>query len=268
MRLELKNSVVIVTGGGRGIGKGIALYLAQEGAKIVVFDIDGQAATEAIEAITSNGGQGFAIQGDVVNESQVDDLVHETLNRYGAIHILINNAGLGGGGLVENTTIEQWRRIIDVNLTGPFLCSRSVLPIMKQQRFGKIVNIASIAGERIGFWGGAHYAASKAGLLCFTRQLAFEVAPYGINVNAVMPGSTDTPLWRKAAGPQAELRTRLIPIGRLIQPNEIADAVAFLISDRARMITGVALAVDGGALLGWVDTKTYYDIHKKGGELF
>jgi NAD(P)-dependent dehydrogenase (short-subunit alcohol dehydrogenase family) len=190
-------------------------------------------------------------------------MVHQTLEAFGGINILVNNAAVASADLVENTSPEVWRRTMEVNLTGPFLCCRAVLGPMKKQRFGKIVNIGSTAGVRMGFLGGADYAASKAGLLGFTRHLAFEAAPFGINVNAIIPGATATSTWSRAAGSRGEIRRRLIPLGRLIEPQEIADAVLFLCSDKARMITGTSIPVDGGSLVGWIDTKTYYQMHAK-----
>jgi len=263
MEREFEERVAIVTGAGAGIGEAIALAFAHEGARVTVLDIDEKNAKRVCDTILANGGKAIHIEGDVSQERDVDNMVRQTLEAYGSVHILVNNAGVASGELVEDTTTESWQRTIGVNLTGPFLCCRAVLEPMKKQRFGRIINIGSTAGVRMGFWANASYAASKAGLLGFTRHLAFELGPFGINVNAVLPGATGTPLWFEQAGTRAEIRRRLIPLGRLIEPKEIADAVLFLCSEKAQMITGVSLPVDGGSLVGWTDTETYYQVHGK-----
>jgi NAD(P)-dependent dehydrogenase (short-subunit alcohol dehydrogenase family) len=160
--------------------------------------------------------------------------------------------------MVENLPEADWRRVIDVNLTGAFLCCQAVLPIMRRNGYGKIINISSIASKRISYNAGAHYTASKEGLLGFTRHLAYEVAPYGINVNAVCPGPTLTPLVDHIVAPETlREREKKVPRGRLVTPEDIARAVLFLISDWADLVCGVALDVDGGDLLGWFDVETY-----------
>jgi NAD(P)-dependent dehydrogenase (short-subunit alcohol dehydrogenase family) len=178
--------------------------------------------------------------------------------QFGAIDILVNNAGIGDGFMVEDMTYEIWRRTIDINLNAVFLCCKAAMPAMQKKKHGKIVNIASVAAKKISFHGGAHYTASKAGLLGFTRHLAYELAPYGINVNAICPGATLTPLLRSRATPaQIEEEALRFPVGRLCEPEDIADAVLFLCSKRAKMIVGQALDVDAGELLAWTDFESY-----------
>ncbi|MFC1942550.1 SDR family NAD(P)-dependent oxidoreductase [Chloroflexota bacterium] len=264
--MEFQEKVAIVTGGGSGIGEQIALGFAREGAEVMIFDIDATGAQKVCSDIQKKGGKAISFAGDVTKEGDVQNMVNQTVKAFGSIHILINNAGVGGRELIEETTLERWRRVIDINLTGPFICCQAVLGAMKKQRSGKIVNMASTAGARIGFLGGSHYGASKAGLLNFTRLLAFEWAPYGINVNAVIPGATETPMWhegKKQDAFGAEIRQRFIPLGRIAKPEQLADAVLFMCSDKASMITGTALPVDGGSLAGWLDIETYYKSHGK-----
>lgn len=264
--MEFKGKVAIVTGGGGGIGEQTALAFSKEGADVVVFDINTDWVEKVKSDIKSQGGQAIAVSGDVTSEDDVRNMVAQAVKAFGTVHILINNAGVGGHELIEDTPLEKWRRVIDINLTGPFICCQAVLETMKKQHYGRIVNIASAAGERIGFLGGSHYGASKAGLLNFTRLLAYEWAPYGINVNAISPGSTITPMWQRGADADPKgmaLRLRYQPIGRYIQPSETAAAILFLCSDKASAITGISVPVDGGSLAGWLDVETYYECHGK-----
>ena len=183
---------------------------------------------------------------------------------FGTIDILVNNAGSGDGLMVEDMTYEIWRRVIDINLNAVFLCCKAAMPTMQKKQSGKIVNIASVAAKKISYRGGAHYTASKAGLLGFTRHLAYELAPYGINVNAICPGATLTPLL-KSRSSQAELDAELgrFPLGKFCEPQDIADAVLFLCSKRSKMITGQAVDVDAGELLAWTDFTTYQKSRKE-----
>jgi NAD(P)-dependent dehydrogenase (short-subunit alcohol dehydrogenase family) len=161
-------------------------------------------------------------------------------------------------------TYEIWKKVIDINLNAVFLCCKTAMPMMQKKQYGKIINIASVAAKKISFRGGAHYTASKAGLLGFTRHLAYELAPYGINVNAICPGATLTPLL-KSRSPQAELDAELgrFPLGKFCEPEDIADAVLFLCSKKSRMITGQALDVDAGELLAWTDFASYKKSRKE-----
>lgn len=253
----LADRVAIVTGGGGGIGAATALALASAGAAVVVADIDGAAAEQIASQLDHAGCAVAAVAVDVTNPDQVDAMIAATQS-LGTPEILVNNAGIAGSEMVLEMEIASWRRVVDVNLTGPLVCSKAVLPAMIEKGRGKIINIASIAAKRISFNGSAAYTASKAGLLALTRQLAFEVAHLGINVNAICPGPTDTALLRQAGdGSAARERAKSVPRGRLAAPSDHADAVVFLASDAADMICGVALDIDGGALLGWEDIESY-----------
>ncbi|HEY8477085.1 MAG TPA: SDR family NAD(P)-dependent oxidoreductase [Chloroflexota bacterium] len=258
MDIDLGGRVAIVTGAGQGIGQGIAQTLARHGARIAVADINLAAAEETACGIDAEGGEAMAVHVDVSDAASVRAMVERCLARWETVHILVNNAGIVTTQLVEEMPEEDWRRVIDVNLTGPFLCCQAVLPIMRRNGYGKIVNVASVAGRRISHSAGANYTASKAGLLGFTRHLAYEVASYGINVNAICPAATLTPLGERIL-PAEMLAERVasIPRGRLATPQDHANAVLFLVSDLADFICGATLDVDGGSLLGWYDVETY-----------
>jgi NAD(P)-dependent dehydrogenase (short-subunit alcohol dehydrogenase family) len=198
----LTGRVAIVTGAGAGIGAGIAAMLAEAGAAVAVADIDGESAASTAKVIENRGGRAITVNADVSDARDIDAMVRQTVTDLGGVDILVNNAGIATTELVEDLDEEKWRGVLDVNLTGPFLCCKAVLPHMRRKRWGRIVNVASVAAKRISFTGAASYTASKAGLLGFTRHLAYEVAPDGINVNAICPGPTMTP---DRPGPQGAM---------------------------------------------------------------
>ena len=176
----------------------------------------------------------------------------------GAIDILVNNAGIATTELVEDLDEEKWRGVLDVNLTGPFLCCKAVLPYMRRKGWGRIVNVASVAAKRISFTGAAGHMASKAGLLGFTRHLAYEVAPHGINVNAICPGPTMTPMYERNADEETRReRIALVPKGRWLTPEDHGRVTVFLCSEAADALCGLAIDVDGGSLLGWMPLERY-----------
>jgi len=247
---KLKGKVAVVTGAAQGMGKTIAELFAQEGAKVVVNDISEQKAKKAVEEIKSRGGEAFAIKADVTNSKEISRMAEETVARFGTIHILINNAGVLRPTKTEEISEEEWDLVINVNLKGTFLCSKAVLPVMKKNRYGKIVNFSSSAGRSVSTLGGVHYTAAKAGVLGFTRQLAKEVASFGINVNSVCPGLIDTEMVRSNCSPE-KLRDyeRSFPIPRLGKPEEVADLVLFLVSNESSYITGASLDINGGDLM-------------------
>jgi len=246
--MELKDKVALVTGAGSGIGQAIAFRLAKAGARIIVNDLDAQSAEHTVEKLKDFGGQGLSFQADISNPDEVGSMVVEGVKRFGAIDILVNNAGIGGASmLVKDLPLEAWDRVLAVNLKGALNCCQAVIPMMTEKEWGKIVNIASLAASRMSKLGGADYTAAKYGLVGFSRHLAFELAVHGINVNVVCPGATLTPLVESKT--TAEFRAAVagqVPLNRWVLPQDIAEAVLFLASDCAAMITGVVLDVDGG----------------------
>ncbi|MGH7821879.1 MAG: SDR family NAD(P)-dependent oxidoreductase [Candidatus Binatia bacterium] len=241
----LDGKVALVTGAGRGIGKGIAARLAAEGARVAVAAVDGETAA-ATAAEIGNGA--IAVPIDVTDSASVRSAVEETTRRLGPIDVLVNNAGWDKVEPFVKSREETWDRVVAINLKGPITCARAVLDAMIERRSGKIVSIGSDAG-RVGSSGEAVYSGAKAGVIGFSRTLAREVARYGINVNVVCPGPTNTPLLQEIAGGNEKLMASLkqaIPLGRTGEPEDVAGAVAFLASDDARFITGQTLSVSGG----------------------
>ncbi|MCS7055732.1 MAG: SDR family oxidoreductase [Thermoflexales bacterium] len=251
--------VVVVTGAAHGIGRACALRFAQEGANVACLDVDDAGNSATAEACRRYGVGTIALHCDVSRESDVAFDIAQVMSRWGRIDALIAAAGIYTGGLLSEVTLQQWQRLLEINLTGVFLCNRAVAPIMIQQRSGSIINISSMSGKTS--WAGTHeYSASKSGVIGLTRSVAMELAPYGITVNAVCPGNTKTELVLRAArqnAPREGLtveewlarRAADCPMKRLAEPWEIAGLCAFLASEDARYITGQAIEVDGGMVM-------------------
>lgn len=247
----LEGKVAIVTGGSRGIGKAVVNLLASFGAKVVVNYVRDEATASATVALLrERGADAIAIQADVAQLADAERLVNETLERFGRIEFLICNAGIWEGGPVESISEELWDKTIDINLKGTWSVCRAAVPVMKQQKFGRIVIVSSTAGQR-GEAFVSNYAASKGGQISFTKSLSTELASFGINVNCVAPGwvatEMTTDVFEDKAGLDAILST--IPRGRMATPEEIAGPIVFLCSQWADHITGEILNVNGGSVL-------------------
>ena len=244
MQLDFSGRVAIVTGASRGIGKAIALALAGSGAAVVAVARGDQGQATA-DAIVAAGGKAIGRSVDVGDGAAVDALVKEAVEAFGKVDILVNNAGITRDGLLLRMKRDDWDAVLQTNLTGAFVCSQAAIKVMIRQRYGRIVNISSVVGQT-GNAGQANYAASKAGLIGFTKSLAREVASRNITANVVAPGFIDTDMTR--AVPEAVQKAWLegIPVGRLGSPEDIANAVCFLASEKASYITGHVLAVNGG----------------------
>lgn len=255
----LRGQKALVTGASSGIGKSVAVYLAQEGADVVInFIGDKQAAHEVMETIRSNGGKAISIQADVSSEAQVQAMFAQMFDDFGTIDILVNNAGLQQDAPFHKMTLAQWQKVIDVNLTGQFLCAREAIREFKRR--GVVPEISNAAGKIIGIssvhevipWAGhVNYAASKGGVKMMNKSIAQEVAPYRIRVNSVAPGAIRTPINRSAwETPEVYNKLmNLVPYKRIGEPEDIARTVTWLASDDADYITGVSLFVDGGMTL-------------------
>ena len=243
--MELEGKVALVTGGAQGIGRAIALLLAEQGRDIVVSDINLERAEETAREIEGRGRRAMAIRANVAVFEEVEKMVQAIIDRFSRIDILVNNAGITRDKLLLRMTEEDWDAVLDINLKGTFNCTKTVIRGMSKQRSGKIVNIASVVGE-MGNAGQANYSASKAGVIGFTNTIAREFASRGVNVNAIAPGYIVTPMTDVLPEKAKEELKRMIPMERLGQPEDVARGVLFLVSEASSYITGQVLNVNGG----------------------
>lgn len=251
---NLNGKVALVTGARRGMGKSHALALAAQGAKVAVTDIDERECQAVVDEIKKKGGEAAAFKMNVADSAEVDGVFDKAVKKFGRLDILVNNAGVFVPKPALELTEGEWSETLNINLTGEFLCARRAAKEMAKNKWGRIINIASIAsgGVGIGFEGAAHYAASKGGIIGMTETLAVEWAPLGINVNAIAPGAIDTPMVREPgkemAGEAMEEIARRVPLKRIGRPEEVSAAVVFLASEEASYVTGATFYVDGGWL--------------------
>jgi 3-oxoacyl-[acyl-carrier protein] reductase len=243
---DLSGQVAIVTGAAGGLGLAIAERLASDGAAVMLADVDGAGADAAREHVAARGARARSQRTDVSDAGEVAGLIARALKEFGRLDILVSNAGIGGTYAFLDEPLEHWNRVLAVNLTGVFLCGQAAARVMAEQRAGRIVNIASISGVRAGS-GRVAYGTAKAGVIQLTRQMALELGPLGINVNAVAPGPVETALTPRDHTPETRAAYHaLIPLERYGTPQEIAAAVAFLASEEASYVNGQTLFVDGG----------------------
>jgi NAD(P)-dependent dehydrogenase (short-subunit alcohol dehydrogenase family) len=252
---DLTGKVAIVTGARRGIGRGIALKLAEAGADVAVADISLEDCQKVVGEIEGLGRKGLAVKCDVTQKAEVEEMVAQTVKEFGKVDILVNNAGiLGGFKPFLELTEEEWNKVIDVNLKGQFLCAQAAAREMVKNKWGRIIDIASIASGQVGIGYPliAHYCASKGGIIAMTEALALELSPLGINVNAIGPGVVETDMTKGMLADEKTTQGMLtrLPKGRVGQPEDIGAAAVFLASDEADYITGATLFIDGGWLAG------------------
>jgi NAD(P)-dependent dehydrogenase (short-subunit alcohol dehydrogenase family) len=254
--MYLKNRVAVITGGAKGMGRGIALKFAEEGANVVLCDLDEPGCRSVAAEIEGLGREALAFEMDITKSDEIDGMVTGTLQKFGTIDVLINCAGgvpgTHGSGNTETISEEEWDRIVGINLKGPFLVTKAVLPTMKANRYGKIVYISSM-GAVSPVVSVLHYHAAKAGVIGLALNLAFELAPLGICVNTIVPGPIETPFWDALMppGPEREsffaaVSKHEVPLGRMGQPKDIAGACLFLASELSDYVTGQTLCVAGG----------------------
>ncbi|MBI5968215.1 MAG: SDR family oxidoreductase [Deltaproteobacteria bacterium] len=248
---RLQGRVAIITGGARGIGKAIAFKIVQEGALVSLLDILGDLVAQTAEELRAIGGKALGLKADVRQKEKVGQAVQRTLDHFGRMDILVNNAGIVQPALLEDVKEEDWEAVVNTNLKGTLICTRAVLPTMKKNRYGKIINIGSRSS--LGKELRTVYSATKAGLIGMTRTWALELAPHNINVNYVGPGPIATELF-KASNPEDSPKTRAlvngIPLKRMGEPEDVANLVSFLASDESSFITGQAIFICGGLTVG------------------
>lgn len=250
MAQRLAGKVAVVTGAGSGMGAAAARALAREGARVVAGDLNAAATADVVAEIERAGGQAVVATIDVTRPADCRRVVDEAVARYGTVDVLACIAGVLRTSKADQIVEDEWDLVLDVNLKGVFFCAQAVFPHMRDKRAGKIVILASLAGRATSTLGGAHYTASKAGVLGLGRHLAREYAPFGINVNAVNPGIVDTPMVRRNTPPdRLEKVIDSIPFKRMGTPEEVADLIVFLSSDESSYITGAAVDIHGGELI-------------------
>jgi len=248
--MKVENRVALVTGSGQGIGRAIALALANEGASIAVNDIpfNKEKAAGTVDELRALGVKAELFLADVSKEDEVDAMVASVLEQFGRVDILVNNAGINKDGLVHKANLDNWNAVMAVNLTGPMLCTKAVLPSMRANGYGRIVNMSSLTA-RVGVFGTGYYASTKAGLIGLTKVTAVENVSKGITCNALAPGYINTDMMLKYPKEQLDALIASIPMKRFADPKEIADAALFLASDASAYITGAVLDINGGSFI-------------------
>jgi 3-oxoacyl-(acyl-carrier-protein) reductase len=245
--MRLENRVAIVTGAGRGLGKGIALKLAAEGAKVVVADVQEESAAAVVAEIASMGGTAKAVKANVSNSENVEAMFDQAIEQYGVVDIIVNNAGINRDGQLYKMSDAEWDQVIAVNLTGTFYCTRKAAQLMRERGYGRIINISSMSW--LGNFGQANYAASKAGVVGLTKTASRELARKGVTCNAICPGFIDTDMTRGVPEKVWEIMVGKIAAGRAGSAEDVGNVVAFLASEEAGYVTGEVINVSGGMVL-------------------
>jgi 3-oxoacyl-[acyl-carrier protein] reductase len=245
----LKDRAAFITGAASGIGRAIAETFAENGANVTIADIDLEAATHLADEIRAAGGKAIAVQTDVSSAQSVAAAVEATVAAFDGIDILVNNAGICPMRAFEEIPLEEWERVLAVNLTGAFICAQAVTPYLKESEHGRIINIGSVAGRIGGLAVGAHYSVSKAGIMCLTKVLARALAAYGITANSISPGTIETALTADWSRETKENLRQQILLRRLGKPEDVAAAALYLASDGAAYVTGATLDVNGGIIM-------------------
>lgn len=248
--LDFNGQVVIVTGAGspKGIGRTIAQTFARQGAAVVLTDINQEGVAANAKEIEALGGKAYGVAGNICDKASVDALITDVMEKFGRIDVLVNNAGISQKVTVADMTMADIQRIFNVNMFGLFQITQAVCEVMKKQRYGRIVHLSSVSGKRGGgVFGGAHYSASKAAVLGFSKNLAREVSRYGITTNCVCPGLINTEIWKSMPAEQAKAVIDSIPMGRPGETQEVADTIVFLASREASYITGEEIDINGGS---------------------
>ncbi len=248
--LNFDGQVVIVTGSGspKGIGKTIAKTFAKQGATVIIADMNTEGVKSTVSEIEGEGGKAFGIELNVTDKESVDNMVKTVMDKYGRIDVLVNNAGISQKVTVEDMTLEDMKRIFNVNMFGLFLCTQACMKPMREAKYGRIVNLSSVSGKRGGgVFGGAHYSASKAAVLAFSKNLSREISAEGVTINSVCPGLINTEIWKSLPKEDADKVIDGIPMGRPGETQEVANAILFLASKEASYITGEEIDINGGS---------------------
>lgn len=243
---DLSGDIAVVTGGSRGIGKAIVYALASAGATVIIADVDESNGQQICDELSANGLQAEMVKTDITESKNVEALMKYIVDKYGKLDVLVNNAGILGDVSITEISDQDWSRLMSVNLTGAFYCCRAAVRHMLEKRKGKIINIASTGGKQGFPLAGVHYCASKGGIMALTRQLAIQVSPQGIHVNAVAPGTTETEMIKNRSEEKRKYIISKIPVGRMGRPEDTAAAVLFLASKAGDYITGETIDVNGG----------------------
>ena len=248
--LDFDGQVVIVTGSGspKGIGRTIARTFARQKAAVVIADMNEAGVKDTVAEIKEEGGEAFGVVVNITDEASVQNMVDQVMEQYGRIDVLVNNAGISQKVTVADMTLADMKRIFEVNMFGLFLCTKACMKVMRAQKYGRIVNLSSVSGKRGGgIFGGAHYSASKAAVLAFSKNLSREISAEGITINSVCPGLINTEIWKSLPKEDADKVIEGIPMGRPGETQEVANAIVFLASKEASYITGEEIDINGGS---------------------